>query len=482
MKILLVEDNPTFAGELEHEARSIPQCELVWVSNRNDALARIDSHEAFDLVILDRKLPSAHGVLDDHVEHGWRVFQAVRTLSAGTPVWFLTGTEDADFAADLANEYARAEDLHGRRVNEPMYQVFWKKRIAECVRRLKEFAANQATLERIAVELVPTTLVLEHGDLRTVRIFTARHAGAVAEVTSLNGGLSNSRVLKVIVKAADRLPLITAAGKVSSLAETQDEEQRYRTNISRLIPGGFPQLTEIIDAGAAKTGGLFYGMVGPNVESLFDRLIAAAENVALVPVELRAIMQPWYQAKRSDHLQVSQIRRKLIGDTVLPQIGAHLDGIDTAAIENYALSAALCCQHGDLHCANVVFDGRGQAMLIDFGDTGLSFAAVDPVTLELSTIFHSQHARLPAGWPDEDDMLAWPDRSRFTLNCPYSPFISACREWANSEAASQDEVIAVAYAYAMRQLKYQDTDKRLATALIRACADYFRAPTMRAAG
>jgi hypothetical protein len=46
---------------------------------------------------------------------------------------------------------------------------------------------------------------------------------------------------------------------------------------------------------------------------------------------------------------------------------------------------------------------------------------------------------------------------------------SACRDWANSEAASPEEVFAVAYGFAMRQLKYDDTDKVLARALIRAC-------------
>lgn len=473
MRILLVEDNTTFAGEVEHEARSIPQCELVWVSSRDEALARIEGGELFDLVILDRKIPSANGILDDHVEHGWRVFQAVRTHSAGTPVWFLTGTEDADFAADFGNDYARAEDLHGRRIEEPMYRVFWKKRMSECVRRLKEFAANQAALERIAVEPDPPTLTLGSAGIRTVRLFGGRHYGSVVEVTSLNGGFSNSRVLKVAIKAADRRTLMTAAAKISSISETEAESERYRTEISRLTPGGFPQLTEKIDAGAGNIGGLFYGMVGENVQSLFDRLVANDGNVPQLPGELHAILRPWYQAKRTEQVRVSQIRRRFIGDTVLPDIRRHLDGIDIATIENYTLSAATCCQHGDLHCANVVFDGRDRAMLIDFGDTGPSYAAVDPVTLELSTIFHSQHTRLPPDWPIAENMLNWTILDRFTLTCQFGAFIVGCRNWANAEAGSQDEVVAIGYAYAMRQLKYPDTDKPLARALIQACIGYF---------
>ena len=112
-------------------------------------------------------------------------------------------------------------------------------------------------------------------------------------------------------------------------------------------------------------------------------------------------------------------------------------------------------------------------MLIDFGDTGASYAAADPVTLELSTIFHTQHSRLPVEWPREENMLAWPDIAAFTSGCAFTPFIQACRDWALATAASTDEVIAVGYAYAMRQLKYQDTDKQMARALIRSCIRYF---------
>ena len=45
----------------------------------------------------------------------------------------------------------------------------------------------------------------------------------------------------------------------------------------------------------------------------------------------------------------------------------------------------------------------------------------------------------------------------------------ACRAWAVEVAASEQEVLAVAYGYALRQLKYDDTDKVLARAVIRAC-------------
>lgn len=268
------------------------------------------------------------------------------------------------------------------------------------------------------------------------------------------------------------------ARKVSSLNETAAEAERYRTEVSRLRAGGFPQLTEKIEAGAGNTGGLFYGLVGETVESVFDRIASRRACLEGIPPRLQGIMQPWYGAKRRIEVQVSQVRRRFIGDTSLRRIQGYVAGLDIAGTDNCLLRAAECCQHCDLHCANVVFDDRGQEMLIDFGDTGLSFASVDPVTMELSTVFHSQRSRLPADWPTVESFRNWTDVDQFVRGCSFPGFISACRAWAHAEAGSADEVVAVAFGYGLRQLKYDDTDKDLARALVQCCVEHFgnRAP------
>ncbi len=332
----------------------------------------------------------------------------------GTPVWFLTGTEDPDFAADINNDHGRTADLHGHGTAEQMYRVFWKRRISDCIRDVGRFHQERTVLEGIALTQ-PVELQLNTDECRVLRLYSRRNLGAVAVVSSLNGGLSDSRVLKIVVKAADGRVLTTAAAKVSTLSVTASEAARYHAEISRLRPGGFPQLAATIEVGAGNIGGLFYGMVGDNVRSLFDKPIDGDASAFTVPSELRALFRPWYDGRRQGNVQVAQIRRKFIRDTILHEIRAQLDGINVDGIESRTTIASICCQHRDLHCANVVFDARGQAMLIDFGDTGTSYAAADPVTLELSTVFHSQHARLPADWPREQNMLDWPDPRRF---CP----------------------------------------------------------------
>jgi Phosphotransferase enzyme family len=397
------------------------------------------------------------------------VFQQARTVAPGTPVFFLTGNEDADFAAQVLNEFSRVEDIHATGTPEQMYLVFWKKRANECVARVRVFAAHCAELDRIAIHTDANDRPLIERDLRVLRLFSRRNNGSVAHVKELSGGFSDSRVLKVIIRQPNGLFVMSVVAKVSALPMIDDEGHRYRTDIIRLTAGGYPSLTATVTVGAGNRGGLFYAMVGDTVESLFDRIVANDASVPGIPAAIQAIEAPWYQGRATATVPVSRIRRQILADTDLPGIQAELDGIDIQAVEAQAIQAARCCQHGDMHCANVVFDQRGGAMMIDFGDAGQSFASVDPVTLELSTIFHIQSRRLPLGWPTEDRIGQWSDLDTYVAASGFADFVRACRTWAQAVAGSPQEIAAVAYAYALRQLKYGDTQKPLARALIRHC-------------
>lgn len=475
MRLLLIEDKADFAKSVESAVRAIPDIELVWVASRDSALNRLrDEH--FDLVLLDRSIPTADGVLDDHSEHGWRVFQHIREVLPGVPVWFLTGAEDHEFAANLNNDFGRTADLHGKRQIEPMYLVCWKKGIADCVRRIRTFAGERTALARIVVRSTEG-LNLRPEEHAVLQIFARQHGGVAVDILSLNGGFSRSRVLKVVVRNAADAILTTSAAKVSSLKDIADERGRYDAEISRLLPGGYPSLTVAIDAGAGDYGGLFYGMVGDSVESLFKRLAVGHASLPQVPARIRAIETPWYLAKEVRDVSVAQIRRRMIGDVSLHEVAEHLQGIDTTAIEARIVRTGHCSQHGDMHCANVVFAGAGDGMVIDFGDAGPSVGTLDPVALELSTIFHAQHSLLPTAWPTEQHMEKWVTVAEFVKDCSFATFILGCREWANEAAASPEEVIAMAYAYAMRQLKYDDTRKPLLRALISACISALAPPS-----
>lgn len=467
MRILLVEDKVDFATTIDKALRAIDGCDVIWKQSKASALAAL-ADEPFDVVLLDRRIPSEDGVLDDDANHGWDVFQSIREMSPGTSVWFLTATEDADFSADVLNDYGRNGDIHSCGRNDTVYRVFWKRRMTDCVAAVRTFRADVERTEAINLNQVGDPANLRAEEVRLLKLFARRHGGTSVEARPLSGGLSGARVLRITVRNAAGQPIVTSIAKVGAFDEIDLERERFGGDIARLLPGSAPQLTGEISLGAAGYAGIFFGVVGTEVTDLFAKLVADPNGAAAVPGQLRLAQAPWFAAREAKPVRVSAVRRRLIRDVALVGIQAELQDIDIAAVELAEIDVAQCVQHGDLHCANVLFDDRGRPMFIDYPETGRSLASLDPIALELSTIFH-KHAPERHGWPSEAQAGTWPDIDVFAAGAPFEAYLRACREWATGVAGSPQEIWAVGYSYALRQLKYDDTDKVLARAIIRAC-------------
>jgi hypothetical protein len=108
--------------------------------------------------------------------------------------------------------------------------------------------------------------------------------------------------------------------------------------------------------------------------------------------------------------------------------------------------------------------------MIDFGDVGLNWSAIDPVTLELSLSFHPASPFGESGWPSAQAAQAYLDLDSYLRDCPVPAFVRRVREWA-LELLDGDEVAlrGVFYAQALRQLKYGDTDHEVARSFGRGC-------------
>jgi CheY-like chemotaxis protein len=465
MRVLLVEDKIETAKLLSAKLEDLPNCEVRWAQSRDRAEV-ILREESFDLIILDRRIPSADGFLDDSAEHGFHVFQIAQEVCEGTPVWFLTATEDADFPAEVNNKYGRREDIHGIGVQEPLCMVFWKRQLNQALQEAKTFAERHAELSAIAV-VNPGAINLAAAELANLRIFGRRYAATSVEVTALGGGLSSARVVKAVARNAAGAPVHTAVAKIGSLSSVRDEYDRYIKHISRLGPGDYPPLSIKIDAGSGAIGGLYYSMVGTEVTSLLDLIADGGDAVSGIPEAMHKMQEPWHQSRAIAQVTVGQIRRRFLADTRLPDIDAELQGIDLSAVESVIVAGARCTQHNDMHALNILFDGSAKGLFIDYNDAGQSFATADPVTLELSLLFHKEHTRLGTDWPSVDQIAAWSNVDAYVDGCAFADFIRGCRNWALAVAGSPEEVVATAYAYAVRQLKYADTRKDLARALIR---------------
>jgi hypothetical protein len=95
--------------------------------------------------------------------------------------------------------------------------------------------------------------------------------------------------------------------------------------------------------------------------------------------------------------------------------------------------------------------------------------ALDPVTLELSILYHPEMIGCLDDWPTRDQTGAWSELDAYCVGCPVEDFVRACRSWAVEVSAGEEELLASAYAYSMRQVKYHDDAVELAQAVATGC-------------
>nr|BFE94182.1 hypothetical protein GCM10020185_47180 [Pseudomonas brassicacearum subsp. brassicacearum] len=85
--------------------------------------------------------------------------------------------------------------------------------------------------------------------------------------------------------------------------------------------------------------------------------------------------------------------------------------IQHAWIENFEenlIQVNWGCTHSDLHGYNVLVSETRAPILIDYGDVAESACSVDPITLELSSIFFHVNGPFKDGdWPSEETALLW---------------------------------------------------------------------------
>jgi hypothetical protein len=114
-------------------------------------------------------------------------------------------------------------------------------------------------------------------------------------------------------------------------------------------------------------------------------------------------------------------------------------------------------------------------MLIDYADFGRTSCVLDPVTAELSAVFHPGAADSRGDWPSAQRISEYFDLEAYLDGCPFPNYIRTCRTWQRA-VGGDHEIAAVVLAYALRQLRYDDTHHECAQALIEAAVDRVEEP------
>jgi hypothetical protein len=439
--------------------------EVEIAGDRDTAMERV-ADQAFDLVVLDQRIPSGAGRLDPDVTHGRAVLQHIREVAPDTVVYFLTALPLGDEYTDqLFSENQRC-DVFGDRNPIPLVLRFPKASPARFLEAIERLAATARATDQIEISTRGAKVAFTDNEARLLRSFGRVHDGVSIDIEDLNPGLSGARVLKVDVKDSHGDIRISAVAKLGGHEAIEREVNQYEREVVRLPPGSYAPLLPPPLARVLQFRGAFYRLLEGYNRSLFEVLQGSDRDGAACVKALQESEAAWAKKPAVRQLTVGRLAELLIRKSRLEDLRSLLSGIKWDAYEAREISANFCTRHGDLHGENARADSRLNVMMLDYGSVEPLPAAIDAVTLELSPLFHPRGNRNLINWQPNDGPIDWFDREAFGKLLRIPSFMHAAREWAHSAAFGDREVLACAYVYVLRQLQYRTTDQNLARGML----------------
>jgi CheY-like chemotaxis protein len=472
MKILLVEDDAEYVDAIKQDMSSLnAHCDFVFARSRDAAYREIEAH-FFDLLVLDLKLPTTEGAGDAQPEHGHSVFAYARERSPGTPIFVLTGSPAEAFVEQMRSHIQQI-DIWGSGVRLPTVDFLAKFRYGELFKtRVGQYLSSFNSIYEVELDRGGLQLSREEG--RLLRIFPNGCGAVHSRIDALSGGLSGVSVLRMKLTDAQGAHVHDAVCKIGARPDVFDESARFDQHISRLDGHATPRKLNLLEYGGGKLCGVFYGLAAGFDTDAFRMAVQNSDASAQLVERLGTLTAPWRQGQPQRRTRICDVRRQSISDEKFDPLRSELgfDWVDE--FEARQIQVIEACTHGDLHGGNVlVASASNTPLLIDFGDVGTAAASIDPITLELSLLFHTAGPLRDAPWPSDEQCRNWGDLATYLVDCPCERFIRACREWARDVAAGNRELAAVAYSYLSRQLKYPEVNRGRALALLQGAKNFF---------
>lgn len=473
LHVLIVEDDDDFVDELRETIAALPGDSIIRVAGSRDQAYEMLDDDFLDLVILDLKIPTVSGALDADPEHGHAVFTRIRTVAPGTPIFVLTGSPAEDFIPELLSNQQQMDIWsEGRKTGTILF--LRKLNFDQCPETLTPVAE---AIERLSdVELDRGGINLSLAEDRLIRIFARKFQGVRCVVSGLGGGLSGARVIRLRVTDSQGVQVHDAVAKLSTPSDVRQEGECYDRHVTRLAPAATPRKLATLEFGAHKLAGVFFGLADGFDESVFDVARNAPERSESVIRSVECATARWTDRVPETRKTVREIRQRLLSDESLNQVREDFNLDWVPDFEAREIQARWACSHGDLHGCNVLVS-PAEVALIDYKDVDDGPASLDPVTLELSFLFHPDAPNRSGLWPSADQARRWGDLDSYLEGCPFPDFVRECRNWALRVAAGNREVAVSAFSYLARQLKYVDTDKNCALALLDGVRSFYDGST-----
>ena len=432
--------------------------------SRGSALRALECDVDLDLIVCDLRIPTRDGALDVSEEHGRKVHDAAIERHAGTFSRFFSGFALLENVGEpLAN--GPSEDVFGTGELWALVHSIPKHKQPELIEWASKLNETIQDVQEVAIRESGQAFANDY-QVRTVQIYASRLGGTRVQTLPL-GGLSSATVLEVEIFNDSSAPIGHVVAKVDHLNSIKDELERYGSCVPHLLsPGAFAPLAGKVLYGCGRFGAAFYSLASEGYMDLFDFATTHQHGYGEVINLLRASQGQWRSGSATSSCLVRDLRQDRISDSDFEPWISTLGRERVTAAEANQVDLGYSIQHGDLHGLNVLVNGEGHPLIIDYGTLDWHPAALDAVTLELSYVFHEQHPSL-GSWPSVEQASSWFDLDRYSADSPVAEIVHSCREWAESVASKRD-LAAIVFAHAARQLKYPDTTKSLALAVAQA--------------
>lgn len=467
VRILIVEDNEDHKREFERACTSAAKNPRIeFAVHADQAMILLESQD-FDLAICDLSIPVDADSLARQPENGARVVEAILERT-GTPVIVCS-----DYATEkMYRRFWKAQDgdPFGENTDRSLLELIPKLNLEECLDEISSAVGQLEDLANLPVTS-STNVGLSESEFRALQIVARRSGASGVEVQEVEGGSSEARVLRVDLIADGGAPFGRLIARVRSPSSVKRERRRFSTFSRSAPPQLCTPLTDSIVVGAGRLGATTYRYADGFDEDLFSVLESDPASGATAARSLQDL--PGMDPSKAASIQstVAEIRRDVVGGNDLTAVGEHESAI--RSLDNIRITTRKMTQHGDLHCGNVLVDGDGSPMVIDYADARRTFSTLDPITLELSTIFHPDGKACREDWPSLEQLTQWWELDNFVIGCPFEDYVRACRAWTQNAAGSQEDIDAMVLAYGIRQAGMSKPSP-MAIPLIEAAIDRLR--------
>ncbi|WP_151742576.1 response regulator [Acinetobacter seifertii] len=452
MDILIIEDE-----QYIHDAIAKKINGLVNITSSYDLESSLNHIENgnYDLIILDLAIPSIIGLLDHDPQHGLQCFYRIKDHAFGTPVIIFTGSTAEDFIDQLLISQD-VVNLWGEELS--LIRFSKKYNILEGLNLIDSYKRKWLNLN--SIEITNVGFDLDWFNKRLFKIFVLNKKGVRGIVEVVGGGLSEAEVYKMAVYNSQGNIIFNVICKIANSKIIAQETNNYNNFICRLPNNASARLIDTIKVGAKNKVGVFYSLAqGFNDHFFSDRVLSDSANVFNA---LKGFYEGWEVSEK--RIQIGDIRKLVLSDKNLEIIiqKYNLDWVSNFEEINVQVNWGCC--HGDLHGLNILVKDE-TAILIDYGDVKEAPSCLDPITLELSLLFHPKGPLLVSN-KISDVMIESFFSENLKIEDSYChDYINECRKWISDKSIGKKEVLSVRYAYLIRQLKY-DTNPTVALKLL----------------